>query len=381
MGRRLDRHALLLGLDAQVGAGELGDVGQLGVDHLGVEVADVQVDVVPVRPGAAALADLGVDGPADHVARGQVLDGGGVALHERLAVGVAQDAALAPGRLRQQHPQPVQAGRVELEELHVLHGHAAPVADPGPVAGEGVGVGGDLEHLPEAAGAEHHRLGPEHVQLAGGQLVGDHPGRPAIDQQQVEHVVLVEEDGPLLDVLLEQGLEDHVAGAVGGEAGAAHGPLAVVVGVAAEAPLVDPAVGGAVERHAHVLEVVDGLDRLPAHDLGRVLVDQVVAALDGVEGVPLPVVLFDIRQGGAHAALGGAGVGAGRVELGDHRRPPPPGALQGGPQSGPPGPDDHHVEGVLLGHGGSYEGWGVKAKIVRVPRAQVRPTTVALTLW
>jgi hypothetical protein len=30
---------------------------------------------------------------------------------------------------------------------------------------------------------------------------------------------------------------------------------------------------------------------------------------------------------------------------------------------------------------GSYEGWGVKAKIVRVPRAQVRPTTVALTLW
>ena len=29
---------------------------------------------------------------------------------------------------------------MELEELHVLHGHAAPVADPGPVAGEGVGA-------------------------------------------------------------------------------------------------------------------------------------------------------------------------------------------------------------------------------------------------
>ena len=355
MGRGLDRHALLLGLDAQVGAGELGDVGQLGVDHLGVEVADVQVDVVALRAGAAALADLGVDGPADHVAGGEVLDGGGVALHERLAVGVAQDAALAAGGLAQQDPEPVQAGRVELEELHVLHGHAAPVADPGAVAGEGVGVGGDLEHLPEAAGAEDHRLGPEHVQLAGGQLVGDHPGGAAVvgGPQQVEHVVLVEEGGALLDVLLEQGLEDHVAGAVGGEAGAAHRPGAVVVGVAAEAPLVDPAVGGAVERHPHVLEVVDGLDRLPAHDLGRVLVDQVVAALDGVEGVPLPVVLLDVGQGGAHPALGGPGVGAGRVQLGDHRRPAPPGALERRPQAGPPGSDDHHVEGVLLGHGGS----------------------------
>src|SRR4030095_11116051 len=122
-------------------------------------------------------------------------------------------------------------------------------------------------------------------------------------------------------------LEDHVAGAVGGEAGAANGPGAVVVGVAAEAPLVDLAVGGAVERHPHVLQVVDGLDRLPAHDLGRVLVDQVVAALDGVEGMPLPVVLFDIGQGGAHATLGRAGVGTGRVQLGDDRRPGTPRGL------------------------------------------------------
>ena len=61
------------------------------------------------------------------------------------------------------------------------------------------------------------------------------------------------------------------------------------------------------------------LDRLARQDLGRVLVDQVVAALDRVEHVPLPVVLLEVAEGGTHAALRRAGVGAGRVELGEDR--------------------------------------------------------------
>jgi hypothetical protein len=90
--------------------------------------------------------------------------------------------------------------------------------------------------------------------------------------------------------------------------------------VATEPSLVDLALGGPVERQAHLLEVEDRVDGLLGHDLGGVLVDQVVTALDGVEGVPLPVVLLDVRQGRAHAALGRAGVGPGRVELGDDGR-------------------------------------------------------------
>jgi hypothetical protein len=50
--------------------------------------------------------------------------------------------------------------------------------------------------------------------------------------------------------------------AVGGGAGALHGLLAVVRGVAAERALVDRAVGIAVERHAEVLELVDDAGRL-----------------------------------------------------------------------------------------------------------------------
>jgi len=57
-------------------------------------VVEVEVDVVLVRPAAAPLVDLHRHGARDHVARGEVLRGGRIALHEALALGVAQDAAL-----------------------------------------------------------------------------------------------------------------------------------------------------------------------------------------------------------------------------------------------------------------------------------------------
>ena len=120
-----------------------------------------------------------------------------------------------------------------------------------------------------------------------------------------------------------------------------------------------------------------------AHDLGGVLVDQVVAALDGVEGVPLPVVLLDVGQGGAHAALRRAGVGAGRVELGEHRGAGALAGLERRAHAGAAGADDDDV--VLVGlHGaqilsgvmrladvrqrrGCGSMHGSKVKITRVP--------------
>ena len=89
------------------------------------------------------------------------------------------------------------------------------------------------------------------------------------------------------------------------------------------------------------------LDGLAGQDLGGVLVDEVVAALDGVEHVPLPVVLLLVAEGGTHAALGGAGVGPGGIELrqdrGSRRRPSR--ELEGGPQARAAGTDD---QGVVL---------------------------------
>ena len=76
----------------------------------------------------------------------------------------------------------------------------------------------------------------------------------------------------------------------------------------AKIALGDLAVGGAVEGQSHVLQLINRGNRLLAHELDRVLVAQVVAAFDGIEGVPLGAIRFFAAQRGADAPLGGAGV-------------------------------------------------------------------------
>ncbi len=242
---------------------------------------------------------------------------------------------------------------MELEELHVLQRQALAPHDAHAVTGEGVGVGGGLEDLAEAAGREDHGLGLEHVQLARGEVVGDHArdlrlARGILHRDEVEHVELVEEVDAELDAVLEQRLQDHVTGTVRGVARAAHGGLAVVGRVTTEAALVDLALGRAVERQAHVLEVDDGVDGLFGEDLRGILVDEVVAALDGVEGVPLPGVLFDVGQCRGHAALRRTGVRAGGVELGDDRGLRAGAGLDGRAHAGAAGSDDDDVELVVV---------------------------------
>ena len=350
----VDRNQFLHRVDTEVGAGELGDVGQFRLQHVCAEVADVDVDVVLVRTCPAALQHLEHHRPRDDVARGQVDDRGGVAFHESLALAVEQPAALAAHRLGDENPEPGQSGRVELVELHVLQGKSLAEDDSQSVAGQGVGVGGGLVHPAGATGGEHHRLGVEDVNVTGGQFVGHHSGRDrtagGLGQQHVECVELVEELDVVLDAVLVERLQDHVAGAVGGVAGPANRRLAVVAGVAAEPALVDASLRGPVERHAHLLEVEDGVDGLLAHDLDRVLVGEVVATLDGVEGVPLPVVLFDVGQRGAHAALRCAGVAAGGIELGQHGGAHSRTGLDGGAHPGAAGAHDDDVVAVLQTH-------------------------------
>ena len=304
-----------------------------------------------VGAGAATLLDLLVDRAAHHVARSEVLDRGGVALHEPLAVLVEHDAAFAARGLGQEHPELGEAGRMELEHLHVLERHAAPPGHRGTVAGQGMGVRGDAEHAPVAAGGHHDALGTEHVELTGGELVRHDPGGGAVGvPQQVEAVELVEEANVAFHALLIERLQDHVAGAVGGIACALHGPLTVVRGMAAEPPLVDPAFGCAVERQSPAFELVDRLDGLFGHQLRGGLIGEVVAALDGVERVPLGAVLLDVAQGGAHPALRGTGVRAGGVELGDDGGADLVAEFDRGAHPGAAGAHDQRVVGVRGDH-------------------------------
>ena len=71
------------------------------------------------------------------------------------------------------------------------------------------------------------------------------------------------------------------------------------------------------EDRAPVLELVDVARRLVAEDLDRVLVAEVVRALDGVERVLLGIVLRRVPERSVDPAFGRAGVAADGMDLGD----------------------------------------------------------------
>jgi hypothetical protein len=134
--------------------------------------------------------------------------------------------------------------------------------------------------------------------------------------QEVERKKLVEETHFVFDGVLVHGLEDHVAGAVGGVAGASYGCFTVIAGMAAEAALVDAPICGAVERQAAVFEFVDGVNGFAGQDFRGGLVYQVVTTFDGVVHVPLPMVFFLVAERGSYATLRCSSMGAGGVDFG-----------------------------------------------------------------
>ncbi len=201
-------------------------------------------------------------GAGDDIAGGEVLRGGRIALHEALALRIGQIAALAAGALGDQAPRAIDAGRVELHELHVLQRQTGPQHHGVAVARAGMGRGRREIGAPIAARRQDRHVGAEAVDLARRHVERDDAAAAAVlVHHQVEGEILDEEVRLVAQRLAVERVQDRVAGAVGGSAGALRDALAVFGGHAAEGPLVDLALLGARERHAPMFELVD---RLPA---------------------------------------------------------------------------------------------------------------------
>ncbi len=213
------------GLPRHVHAGEdlrrLADPGQALVEQGGAEVLEVEQDVVPVRPAAAPLVDLDRHGPAHDVAAGEVLGRGRVALHEAFALRVREVAALAARSFRDEAARAVDAGRVELGELHVLERQAGAQRHGVAVARAGVGGRAGEVDATVAARGQDRAMRAEAVQPAVLEAPGQHAAAGAVVvHQQVERDVLDEELRPVPEALLVERVEDGVTGAVRGRAGA-----------------------------------------------------------------------------------------------------------------------------------------------------------------
>lgn len=179
------------------------------------------------------------------------------------------------------------------------------------VAGVLPGVGGHLEGLADAAGGQHHGRGLQREETAGLALVAEDTGDAVAVLDDAGDRALLEDLQPGLvvpglglvlllkgDDLLLEGADQLQAGAVPdmGEAG---------VLMAAEVPLGDLALGGAVEERAPGLQLPDPVRGLLGVQLGHPPVVEELAPAHGVAEVHLPVVaLVDIAHAGGDAALG-----------------------------------------------------------------------------
>ena len=190
------------------------------------------------------------------------------------------------------------------------------------------------------------------------ELPGDHALAGAIvAHDQVEGEIFDIEFGIVAQALAIERVQNGVAGAVGGGAGALHRRTIAEFGhVAAKGALVDLAVFGARKRHAIVLELIDGRGGLARQIFHGVVVAQPVRPLDGVVHVPFPAVGPHILQGCRNAALRRHGVAAGGKNLGDAGSAQALfGHAQGRTEAGAAGAHHHHVEFVvdefILRHG------------------------------
>ena len=300
VGRRCDLHR---------GAGDVEhreidevavDLRQLAEDLLAAEVRHVEVDRIAL--GAAAFDDLRVVGQRHAVASRQLHPHRVVALHVALALGVAEDAALAAHRLGDELTRRLlgidHAAGVELDQLHVAQPAACVEREPHRVAVVLVAARRAAPvdpHVP--AGGEDDGIG-----------VHDHPA-PGVHVEPVgaeDPPVVYEEPGDV-----EAVVEGDAQLLCAAQKGAVHLTARVIAGVTgspvpvgAEEALQDLPVLVAREVGSPPQEILDAARRLTRERLDEIGLVEPVALLERVGGVRLPRVLGVHRpQGGVDAAL------------------------------------------------------------------------------
>ena len=171
MAGRHDRDGCLPRLDAEVGGGEVDDLFEFFEQLSLRDVLKMQQHIVLSTDAAslgdtATFEDLFVHALTDQIARGEVLHGRRVALHEAFAVAVGQIATFAAGAFGDQDAQTSEAGRVKLDKFEVLDRQAFVEDNAEGVTGVGLAVGGDRIIAPGTARGEYHDLGVDDVDLA-----------------------------------------------------------------------------------------------------------------------------------------------------------------------------------------------------------------------
>jgi hypothetical protein len=187
------------------------------------------------------------------------------------------------------------------------------------VTGAGVSRGAGFVYPAAAAGGNDGHIGAEPMNRPVLETPGEQPAaRAVLIHQEVNGKILDQEACLALEALLVERVQYGVAGAVrGGACPISHISLSIFGRVPAKAALIDRPGLSTAERHAEMLKLDDGGNRLATHVFDRILVAEPVGAPDRVVHVPAPIVLFHVAERRTDAALRGDRVTARREDLGD----------------------------------------------------------------
>src|SRR5439155_7310807 len=300
-----------------------------------------------------------------------------VILQIAVAVFVDEDAAFAAGRFGDQYAGAGEAGRVILDEFHVLERRSSPIGKGHTVAGLDGCIGGKREDAAGAAGAYHDRLTSDRPHLAGPQFDGGDDLHSAVVHQQTgDEILVVTSDVIVLLRSLKEGVKHVEAGLVGGE----PGPLDFH---ATERTDRDVAVRLAAPRAAPMLELNHLAGRFADEIPDRILIRKPIGAGDCVLGVGFQaVVRLDDR---GRAAFGRDGVAAHWIDFRNDADAETRVLLtdgDGGPQPGPAAADDEDVVAQQL-HDPAFPAAPTPAGCsnFRKPEAVVRRGEALASLW
>ena len=238
----------------------------------------------------------------------------------------------------------VQAGRVELDELHVADAAAGAPGHGDAVAGGGVGVAGVAVDLAHAAGGQHHRRGAQrldalavHVQrihaVAARRHLVDRALEVARGDQVHRHPALAQRDVRVRARLGQQRVVDGLAGGIGGMGDAPHRVAAFAREVQAQR-----AAGVGRERHALRHQPFDRLRAVLGDEARGVFVDQAGAGVLRVAHVRIDAVV--VAEHADDAALRPGGGAFVELALGQHHHRPLLRHAQRHGQAGQAGTDD-----------------------------------------
>ena len=119
-------------------------------------------------------------------------------------------------------------------------------------------------------------------------------------------------------IALIERVQHGMTGTVGCRARTLHGLFTKVGGMPAKRPLINRAIGITIERHAEMLQLIDDLGRFATHELNRILITEIIAALDSVKHVPVPAVFGHVAERSTDTTLRRHRMGACRKNFGEH---------------------------------------------------------------